>query len=250
MTWSYSEAPGYRGHPKNNSAMTHPRDHMSIASQKGRPRMISGALKSHQNVVGSMQVISTKTHSADSFELLTYSIVTAGRWSKPLWTRDWQSRSRSPSPCTAASEGPPAWCSRASGLRGSTPGFSASSVPWPPAAGWAWCTWASGGWTCCASGSRTGSAPASQTQGTCGSCAGNTRRSGQSWTRQRSLCSACWGCSPAGGRRKDWWISLFRTQVSLITFVPCLTSLPGVWAWLSPQPVWRQKTTFTIKYTC
>lgn len=44
-TWSYSEAPGYKGQPKKSSAMTHPRDHMSIASQKGKPRMISGALQ-------------------------------------------------------------------------------------------------------------------------------------------------------------------------------------------------------------
>ena len=43
-TWSYSEAPGYRGQPRNSSAITQPRDHMSMASQKGRPRMISGAL--------------------------------------------------------------------------------------------------------------------------------------------------------------------------------------------------------------
>jgi len=27
--------------------MTQPRDHMSIASQKGKPRMISGALQTH-----------------------------------------------------------------------------------------------------------------------------------------------------------------------------------------------------------
>lgn len=44
-TWSYSEAPGYKGQPKNSSAMTHPNDHISIASQKGKPRMISGALR-------------------------------------------------------------------------------------------------------------------------------------------------------------------------------------------------------------
>lgn len=44
-TWSYSEAPGYKGQPKNSSAMTHPNDHISIASQKGKPRMISGALQ-------------------------------------------------------------------------------------------------------------------------------------------------------------------------------------------------------------
>lgn len=44
-TWSYSEAPGYKGQPKNSSAMTHPNDHISIASQNGKPRMISGALQ-------------------------------------------------------------------------------------------------------------------------------------------------------------------------------------------------------------
>ena len=45
ITWSYSEDPGYSGHPKNNSAITHPRDHISIASQNGKPRITSGALK-------------------------------------------------------------------------------------------------------------------------------------------------------------------------------------------------------------
>jgi hypothetical protein len=49
-TWSYSEAPGYRGHPRNSSAITQPRDHMSIASQNGKPRMISGALKERKHV--------------------------------------------------------------------------------------------------------------------------------------------------------------------------------------------------------
>lgn len=44
LTWSYSEAPGYRGQPRNSSAITQPSDHMSIASQNGKPRMISGAL--------------------------------------------------------------------------------------------------------------------------------------------------------------------------------------------------------------
>ena len=44
-TWSYSEAPGYSGQPRNSSAMTQPKDHISIASQNGKPRMISGALK-------------------------------------------------------------------------------------------------------------------------------------------------------------------------------------------------------------
>lgn len=44
LTWSYSDAPGYRGQPRNSSAMTQPRDHMSMASQNGKPRMISGAL--------------------------------------------------------------------------------------------------------------------------------------------------------------------------------------------------------------
>lgn len=44
VTWSYSEEPGYSGHPRNNSAITHPRDHVSIASQNGRPRITSGAL--------------------------------------------------------------------------------------------------------------------------------------------------------------------------------------------------------------
>lgn len=44
LTWSYSDAPGYRGQPKNSSAMTQPSDHMSMASQNGKPRMISGAL--------------------------------------------------------------------------------------------------------------------------------------------------------------------------------------------------------------
>ena len=45
ITWSYSEDPGYSGHPKNNSAITHPRDHISIASENGKPRITSGALK-------------------------------------------------------------------------------------------------------------------------------------------------------------------------------------------------------------
>lgn len=44
VTWSYSEDPGYSGHPRNNSAITHPRDHVSMASQNGRPRITSGAL--------------------------------------------------------------------------------------------------------------------------------------------------------------------------------------------------------------
>lgn len=44
-TWSYSEEPGYKGQPKNSSAITQPRDHMSMASQNGRPSRISGALK-------------------------------------------------------------------------------------------------------------------------------------------------------------------------------------------------------------
>ena len=42
--WSYSEAPGKRGQPRNSSASTQPSDHMSIASPYGSPRMISGAL--------------------------------------------------------------------------------------------------------------------------------------------------------------------------------------------------------------
>lgn len=49
-TWSYSDAPGYRGHPKNSSATTQPKDHISIASQNGSPRIISGALKEKQNL--------------------------------------------------------------------------------------------------------------------------------------------------------------------------------------------------------
>lgn len=44
-TWSYSSAPGYSGHPRNSSAITHPNDHMSMASQNGNPSMISGALQ-------------------------------------------------------------------------------------------------------------------------------------------------------------------------------------------------------------
>lgn len=44
-TWSYSSAPGYSGHPRNSSAITHPSDHMSMASQNGNPSMISGALQ-------------------------------------------------------------------------------------------------------------------------------------------------------------------------------------------------------------
>lgn len=43
--WSYSDDPGYSGQPRNNSATTHPSDHISIASQNAKPRIISGALK-------------------------------------------------------------------------------------------------------------------------------------------------------------------------------------------------------------
>lgn len=48
-TWSYSSAPGYSGHPRNSSAITHPNDHMSMASQNGNPSMISGALQIKQD---------------------------------------------------------------------------------------------------------------------------------------------------------------------------------------------------------
>lgn len=44
LIWSYSDDPGYNGQPKKSSATTQPSDHMSIASQKGKPKMISGAL--------------------------------------------------------------------------------------------------------------------------------------------------------------------------------------------------------------
>lgn len=44
LTWSYSDAPGYSGQPRNSSAITQPSDHMSMASQNGKPRIISGAL--------------------------------------------------------------------------------------------------------------------------------------------------------------------------------------------------------------
>ncbi|KAK6034985.1 hypothetical protein COOONC_27512 [Cooperia oncophora] len=44
LIWSYSLLPGYNGQPRKSSAMTHPRDHISIASRKGKPSMISGAL--------------------------------------------------------------------------------------------------------------------------------------------------------------------------------------------------------------
>ena len=44
-TWSYSEDPGYKGQPRYSSAITQPRDHISIASLNGRPRMTSGALE-------------------------------------------------------------------------------------------------------------------------------------------------------------------------------------------------------------
>lgn len=55
ITWSNSRAPGYRGQPKKSSAITHPSDHMSMASQKGRPRMISGALKNQTNTTANMK---------------------------------------------------------------------------------------------------------------------------------------------------------------------------------------------------
>ena len=42
--WSYSVAPGNRGQPRNNSASTQPRDHISIASSYGTPKITSGAL--------------------------------------------------------------------------------------------------------------------------------------------------------------------------------------------------------------
>ena len=42
--WSYSDEPGYRGQPRNNSAITQPSDHISIDSQYGKPSKISGAL--------------------------------------------------------------------------------------------------------------------------------------------------------------------------------------------------------------
>ena len=43
--WSYSDDPGQSGQPRKSSAMTQPRDHMSMASQNGRPSRISGALQ-------------------------------------------------------------------------------------------------------------------------------------------------------------------------------------------------------------
>lgn len=133
--------------------------------------------------------------------MLTCNIETAGKLSIQLWKHGSPSRNQWPSPCMAASEGLPAWCFQASGQHGSAPGSSASLARWRPAAGLAGCTWASEGWTCCASESRKGSAPASQTQGTCDSCAGNTRTSGQSWTHRHFPCSACWGYSPASRRK-------------------------------------------------
>lgn len=54
ITWSYSEDPGYSGHPKNNSAITHPRDHISIASENGKPRITSGALKKKDTKINVM----------------------------------------------------------------------------------------------------------------------------------------------------------------------------------------------------
>lgn len=56
LTWSYSDAPGYRGQPRNSSAMTQPRDHMSMASQNGKPRMISGALLREKETKGQSQI--------------------------------------------------------------------------------------------------------------------------------------------------------------------------------------------------
>lgn len=51
VTWSYSRAPGYKGQPRNSSAITQPRDHMSMASQNGRPKMISGALRGREDKI-------------------------------------------------------------------------------------------------------------------------------------------------------------------------------------------------------
>ena len=38
----YSEAPGNKGRPRNNSAATHPRLHMSMGIPYGAPRTTSG----------------------------------------------------------------------------------------------------------------------------------------------------------------------------------------------------------------
>lgn len=70
ITWSYSEDPGYSGHPKNNSAITHPRDHISMASENGKPRMTSGALKKKD----------TKCYGWYMYIPRNYSYAPHGRW--------------------------------------------------------------------------------------------------------------------------------------------------------------------------
>lgn len=46
---SYSDEPGYNGHPKYNSATTQPNDHISIASQNGKP--------AKQNIDGTSYIV-------------------------------------------------------------------------------------------------------------------------------------------------------------------------------------------------
>src|SRR5688572_12273413 len=41
-TWLYSEDPGKRGRPRNNSTTIQPSDHMSIADEYGNPNKTSG----------------------------------------------------------------------------------------------------------------------------------------------------------------------------------------------------------------
>lgn len=41
-TWLYSEDPGKSGSPRKSSTTMHPRDHMSMADEYGRPRRTSG----------------------------------------------------------------------------------------------------------------------------------------------------------------------------------------------------------------
>ena len=61
FTWSYSREPGYRGHPRKSSAITQPKDHISMASQNGSPKIISGALQRGSKIhVNCQRTVKTK----------------------------------------------------------------------------------------------------------------------------------------------------------------------------------------------
>lgn len=119
------------------TAITQPSDQMSMASENGRPNIISGALNEDEmkkivielNKVRSMQPW-IKVLIFQNNHFTTCNMVIGGFC--PAWREIWKSpsQSQSVSPGTAVSRDPPSWCFLVSHQYGSRQSSSGHQMLW------------------------------------------------------------------------------------------------------------------------